>query len=155
MSKSSARPITDPEFSQDSLQQRWKKCLELIKDEISPQGFRTWLSPIIPVSFVDEILILRVPSQFFFEWLETHYQDKVLEAVKKIYGLRTKIEYLVASTPDKPIAALSDFQAPDDQIAEKNVQTDDSDQNLDSRYHFENFIVKNDNELAQIGRAHV
>ena len=148
MSKSSARPITDPEFSQDSLQQRWKKCLELIKDEISPQGFRTWLSPIIPVSFVDEILILRVPSQFFFEWLETHYQDKVLEAVKKIYGLRTKIEYLVASTPDKPIAALSDFQAPDDQIAEKNVQTDDSDQNLDSRYHFENFIVKNDNELA-------
>jgi chromosomal replication initiator protein len=148
MSKSSARPVTETEFTIDNLQLKWKKCLELIKDEISPQGFRTWLSPIIPVSYVDEILILRVPSQFFFEWLETHYQDKVLDAVKKIYGLRTKIEYLVASTPDKPIAALNDNAPSEVHIPNNNIQTNESHDCLDSRYRFENFIVRNDNELA-------
>jgi chromosomal replication initiator protein len=125
------------------LKGKWESCLEIVKEDISPQGFRTWLAPIIPVSYVDEKLILRVPSQFFFEWIDTHYQEILLTAVKKIFGFRTIIEYLVASTPDKKPRELN-VQAKDEDI--KGDQPPHHE--IDSRYQFDNFYVKNDNELA-------
>jgi chromosomal replication initiator protein len=125
------------------LKGKWESCLEIIREDISPQGFRTWLAPIIPVSYVDEKLILRVPSQFFFEWIDTHYQEILSTAVKKIFGFHTVIEYLVASTPDKKPRELNIQAKLEDTKADQSPHHE-----IDSRYQFDNFYVKNDNELA-------
>lgn len=125
------------------LKSKWESCLEIVKEDISPQGFRTWLAPIIPVSYVDEKLILRVPSQFFFEWIDTHYQEILLAAVKKIFGFRTIIEYLVASTPDRKPRELNVQEKSEDTKGDQSLYHE-----IDSRYQFDNFYVKNDNELA-------
>lgn len=135
--------------SEKGLQAKWKACLEIVKEEISQQGFSTWLTPIIPVSYVDEKLILRVPSQFFFEWIETHYQEILLKAVKKNYGFRATIEYLVASTPHKNPKELHLFKDETRSLSEySDIQEKDDQHEIDSRYQFDNFFVKNDNELA-------
>lgn len=125
------------------LRSKWESCLEIVKEDISPQGFRTWLAPIIPVSYIDEKLILRVPSQFFFEWIDTHYQEILLAAVKKIFGFRTIIEYLVASTPDKKPRELNVQEKSEDTKGDQSLHHE-----IDSRYQFDNFYVKNDNELV-------
>lgn len=147
MSKTAAQSVTESEFTNQSAQSKWKQCLEIIRDEISSQSFRTWFSPIILVSYVDEILILRVPSQFFFEWLETHYQEKIQQAAKKIFGLRTKIEYLVASTPEKQFTKLN-FDRESQVSPSQNTIVSEETHSLDKRFQFDNFYVKNDNELA-------
>ncbi len=137
--------------AQAGIQRKWEQCLEVVKDEISPQGFRTWILPIIPVNYVDEQLILRVPSQFFFEWLETHYQSSIHKAVKKVFGLRARIEYLVASTPDQHPEELNlngdNGKEPKPQPP-LTTEEDEEALALDSRFQFENYFVKNDNELA-------
>lgn len=149
MSNNVARSRLQKTPSENSVQEKWEQTLTLIRDEISPQGLRTWLSPIIPVSFVENTLILRVPSQFFFEWLETHYQEILSGSVRKVFGFRAKIEYLVASTVDNKPEQLNlaeDRESSNDEM-EKNEQNPRESQ-IDSRFTFENYFVKNDNELA-------
>ena len=48
----------------------WNKCLAVIKDNVTPQGYKTWFEPIVPVSLADNVLTLQVPTQFFYEYLE-------------------------------------------------------------------------------------
>ncbi len=149
MSNNVARSLPQNSPSENSVQEMWKQTLDLMREEISPQGFRTWLSPIIPVSFVENTLILRVPSQFFFEWLETHYQEILSKSVHKVYGLKTKIEYLVASGIEKKPEELN-LSETDDPLQEdvENVEKKYLESQIDSRFLFDNYFVKNDNELA-------
>ena len=48
-------------------------CLEVIKDNVPLQAFKTWFAPIKAVKLKSNILTIQVPSQFFYEWLEEHY----------------------------------------------------------------------------------
>ncbi len=155
MVESQAQGIAAPRRSSNSIQSKWEECLEIIKGKISSQGYQTWVKPIIPVSYVDEKLILRVPSQFFFEWLESNYQEIIHSAVKRKFGLRAKIEYLVASTPNKQPEELSLTEEEEPESSSGKSRTllsgepgDGSESGLDSRYGFDNYFVKNDNELA-------
>ncbi len=151
MSENLAQSLSGKSPVESGLQRKWNRCLDNMKEEISAQGFRTWLKPIIPVNYVDEKLILRVPSQFFFEWLETNFQETIHQAVKNVFGLRAKIEYLVASAPDKqpPEISLEDEQnePPNAPAGEDSAKQEESCV-LDSRGKFDNFLAKNDNELA-------
>jgi chromosomal replication initiator protein len=51
----------------------WNNCLQVIKENIGDQSFKTWFQPIKPISLRDGVLTIQVPSQFFYEWLEEHY----------------------------------------------------------------------------------
>lgn len=147
-----ARSLQASDNAEDgSLHGKWQQCLQHIRESVSPQAFKTWLDPIIPVSLIENQLILRVPSQFFFEWLESHYRELIQNVVKKQFGLHTRVEYLVASQPDHQPESL-DFDSPSNGKAEPasvaqetagQVSTD-----LDPRYQFDNFLAANDNELA-------
>ena len=50
----------------------WTNCLEIIKDIVEWQHFKTWFEPIKPVALKDKVLTIQVPSQFY-EYLEEHY----------------------------------------------------------------------------------
>ncbi len=43
----------------------WSNCLEIIKDIVEWQHFKTWFEPIKPVELKENILVIQVPSQFF------------------------------------------------------------------------------------------
>ncbi|HRE96448.1 MAG TPA: DnaA N-terminal domain-containing protein, partial [Flavobacteriales bacterium] len=51
----------------------WKNCLDIIRDNVSLQSFKTWFEPIKPLKLENNVLTIQVPSQFFYEWLEEHY----------------------------------------------------------------------------------
>ncbi len=73
----------------------WMGCLEVIKDNISPNSFNTWFAPIKPVRLKDNVLTLQVPSQFFYEWLEEHYIDLLKKTIKKELGPEGRLEYSI------------------------------------------------------------
>ena len=50
----------------------WENCLNIIRDNVSAQSFKTWFEPIKPVKLAVNVLTIQVPSQFFYEWLEEH-----------------------------------------------------------------------------------
>jgi chromosomal replication initiator protein len=75
--------------------QVWQNCLEIIKDNVSPQGFKTWFEPIKPVKLDNNVLTIQVPSQFFYEWLEEHYVTLLKKIIRKELGAEGRLEYSI------------------------------------------------------------
>ncbi|OIO99869.1 MAG: chromosomal replication initiation protein DnaA [Bacteroidetes bacterium CG2_30_33_31] len=73
----------------------WKNCLEVIRDNITFQAFKTWFEPIIPVQIKNSVLTIQVPSQFFYEWIEEHYIDLLKKTIRKELGVSGKLEYRI------------------------------------------------------------
>jgi chromosomal replication initiator protein len=73
----------------------WERCLEVIKDNVSQQSFKTWFAPIKPLRLQDSVLTIQVPSQFFYEWLEEHYIVLLKKIIKKELGAEGRLEYSI------------------------------------------------------------
>jgi chromosomal replication initiator protein len=73
----------------------WQNCLEIIKDNVSSQSFKTWFEPIKAVKLGGNVLTIQVPSQFFYEWLEEHYITLLKKIVKKELGQEGRLEYSI------------------------------------------------------------
>jgi chromosomal replication initiator protein len=71
----------------------WDKCLSLIKDNVSPKSFETWFIPINPIKLDGSVLTIRVPSAFFYEWLEEHYVNLLRKTIKSVLGADGRLEY--------------------------------------------------------------
>jgi chromosomal replication initiator protein len=88
----------------------WSRCLEVIRDNISPSSFSTWFLPIKPVQLINNVLTIQVPSQFFYEWLEEHYIELLKKTIKKELGSEGRLEYSIImdssyrTNPGKPYA---------------------------------------------------
>ncbi|GGE95131.1 chromosomal replication initiator protein DnaA [Hymenobacter cavernae] len=59
------------------------------------QSFRTWFEPIVPVQLHNNVLIIQVPSQFFYEWLEEHYVDVLKKSIYQELGPDGRLEYSI------------------------------------------------------------
>jgi len=64
----------------------WQECLTIIRDNVTPQSFKTWFEPIKAVKLANKVLTIQVPSQFFYEWLEEHYVQLLHKTLKKVIG---------------------------------------------------------------------
>jgi chromosomal replication initiator protein len=73
----------------------WDNCLAVIRDNVSPQSFRTWFEPIKPVRLQNNVLTIQVPSQFFYEWLEEHYISLLKKTIRKELGAEGRLEYSI------------------------------------------------------------
>ena len=73
----------------------WENCLQIIKDNVSLQSYKTWFEPITPIKLKDKVLTIQVPSQFFYEWLEEHYVNILKKTIKKELGPEGRLEYSI------------------------------------------------------------
>ena len=71
----------------------WNSCLEIIKDNIPAQSFKTWFEPISALRLEENVLTIQVPSLFFYEWLEEHYVGLLRKTIKKQLGENGRLEY--------------------------------------------------------------
>ena len=80
-------------MSELTCQEVWDKCLNVIKDNVSPQNFKTWFEPITPINVKDKTITIQVPSSFFFEYLEEHYITLIRKTIKRFLGKDGKLDY--------------------------------------------------------------
>ncbi len=73
----------------------WNNCLQVIRDNLTFQAYKTWFEPIVPVQLKDAVLTIQVPSQFFYEWIEEHYIDLLRKTIRKELGASGKLEYRI------------------------------------------------------------
>ena len=73
----------------------WSKCLEFIKDNITEQQFNTWFVPIVPVELEGNALKIKVPSRFFYEWLEENFISLLKSAMTFTLGVNSRLVYIV------------------------------------------------------------
>jgi chromosomal replication initiator protein len=84
----------------------WKACLEIIRDNVNRQSYKTWFEPIKPLSLVEEAeeikLIVQLPSRFYFEWLEEHYYSLLRKTITKVLGPRARLFYKIVIEKEDP-----------------------------------------------------
>ncbi|MBD0332262.1 MAG: chromosomal replication initiator protein DnaA [Chitinophagaceae bacterium] len=87
--------------------QVWSRCLAIIKDIVEWQHYKTWFEPIKPVSLKNNVLIIQVPSQFFYEYLEEHYVNLLAKTLKRELGKDAQLEYRImvdgGNTQNQPV----------------------------------------------------
>ena len=75
----------------------WKQCLEIIRDNVPRQSFKTWFEPLraVDLSREDDLvkLTIQLPSRFYFEWLEEHYHALLRKTVTKVLGSEGRLFY--------------------------------------------------------------
>ncbi len=85
----------------------WFNCLRIIKDIVEWQHYKTWFEPIKVISLNDNVLVIQVPSQFFFEYLEEHYVNLLAKTLKRELGKEAHLEYRImvdsGSSKSKPV----------------------------------------------------
>lgn len=89
----------------EALKKIWDDCLSHIRSSVTKQSFKTWFEPIVPLELVDGELKIRVPSQFFHEWLEERYYPLITKTLADVLGREVKISHYVL--PDGNSPALS------------------------------------------------
>jgi chromosomal replication initiator protein len=142
--------------------QLWNKCLEIIKDNIPEQAFDTWFKPIVPVTFQDNKLTLGVPSQFFCEYLDTHFMTVIKPTILRVFGKETKLVY--HTIVDQSSGSALDYPADESNaILKKAPQqslvnainpfnrplVQDLDPQLNPRYNFDNYFEGTSNRLVR------
>jgi chromosomal replication initiator protein len=149
----------------------WTSCLQIIKDNIPAQSFKTWFEPIKALRLEGSVLTIQVPSLFFYEWLEEHYVGLLRKTIKKQLGDEGRLEYNIVvdqSSSTKPyttnmpsngngsegkkqsmpipISINKDIKNPFVIPGLKKLQVDPQ---LNQSYTFESFIEGDCNRLAR------
>ena len=47
---------------EQSFEKIWQNCLDIIKDNVNQQSYKTWFEPIRPVKLKGSVLTIQVPS---------------------------------------------------------------------------------------------
>ena len=129
----------------------WKSCLLKIKENVSMMTYNTWFLPIKPIELNDSTLKVQIPSQFFWEWIDEHFNGLISRSITDILGKDAKLTYVIAE--DIPVvetrnngnghAVISNISS------EKQKPKHSFESNLNPRYTFDNFIKGEGNQLAR------
>ena len=144
----------------------WNRCLDIIRDNVDPPAFDTWFKPIVPLKYEDNTLIVQVPSQFFYEFLEDKYVDILRRTLYKVIGEGTKLMYNVmvdrTSIPNQTVNLEGSNRStaiPQNSTIRTGGNkaptilnapaAQDLDPRLNPNYNFENFIEGYSNKLSR------
>ncbi len=139
--------------------QVWKDCLMVIRENVTEQSFKTWFEPIIPYKLINKRLIIQVPSQFFYEWLENNYVKILRKALDYAIGKDGQLEYTIIidsggqkaqQTRTKPEAVQEEVRnIPRNPFEIKVSREVIFDSQLNKNYRFENYVEGACNRLAR------
>ncbi len=153
----------------------WQKCLDIIKVNLSPESFHNWFKPIEPVRINNNKLTIRVPSPYYYEYLEENYIDVLRKALKNVIGPDAKLVYeivavkkdnkkkngqskqgmyiLPGKTTPPPENRPRSIPVQADQISNPlvlpGIKKQKINSNLKAEYNFENFIEGDCNRAAR------
>ena len=66
----------------------WDNCLQLIKEIVKEQQFRTWFAPIAFENYDEDsrTLLVQVPSRYVYEYLEQYYVPLLCKVLFRVFG---------------------------------------------------------------------
>ncbi len=139
----------------------WGQCLAVLSDNVSDKVFQTWFAPIKALTWENNALTVQVPSQFFYEWIEEHHSDLLKKTVAKVMGTDATLNYevvvqkTVSAEQRTSVMKLPGFREHTTPPVQGQMQFDDGNvapapvpSFLNPRYHFNNFIKGDSNQLA-------
>lgn len=142
----------------------WDNCLALIRENVSEQHYNTWFKPIVFESYkpATKTLLVRVPSTFFYEYLEANFVDLLSKVLHQNFGDGIRLTYRVVVVKDAPGGTTplpldkedaSDISPklrdPEQNARAQEAQTEDIETQLDPKLTFNNYMEGESNKLPR------
>lgn len=138
--------------------EKWSKCLDIIRDNVTEATFATWFADIKPIKYADSTLTIQVKSNFVCEHLEENYVGLLRSTLFKVMGNGTKLMYSVLTDIDnnQSVEVGADSFTANKTTAHplnSGNKAPQPSQELDSmlinRYTFDNFVEGISNRLSR------
>ena len=121
----------------------WEEILEKINGKLPAHAINTWFNPIVPVGLTGNEILLEVPNQFFYEWIDSHYKKEFLELMPKINGVSLRYRFIIST--DQTKREIENFG----EFPRKQKNLDELAPTINKRYVFDSFIEGSNNEFAK------
>jgi len=128
----------------------WEKSKARIKTNQPQHAYSTWFDPIISIGLSENELVLEVPNQFFFEWIQSHYKETIKDEVGAIYGGQIKIKYTVS-----PEGRKNESHTNLSKISPDRKQQHNRNKQLNEKYTLASFIEGSNNQFAKAAAINV
>ena len=132
------------------MERLWEQALDSLKSSLSEENFETWLEPVQFDGIDADAVVLRIPNQFFADWISAHYLDMIFDTLQREAGetvVPTRVRWELDETlREKAQAARESAVVPvkAPRARPQRPQTAD----LNPKYRFKNFVVGPANQLA-------
>lgn len=110
----------------------WQKALEIMRNDLSVPSYEALFKPVEFDSETEDIVYLKVPSEFVKEMLATRFSSLIESTISQIRGKETEVEFIVVEKKKDP--------AEPPVVIPQNFT-------LNKNYTFEEFIVGRSNQL--------
>lgn len=94
----------------------WDKCLSLIKENVTEQQYKTWFATIVFESYSesDHTLLVQVPSNYVYEYLEQYYVGLLGKVLTRCFGTSVKLRYRIVTDKAHGLSQDVDSDEPSD-----------------------------------------
>ena len=145
---------------EENIMELWDKVLDMLKDEISPIAFNTFISEIVPRRIDSKTISLLAKSSYHVDVCKVKYEDLIKTALKMLTSIDYEIIFEAKTTvPENDKINLDeevvrgqygDVESNGEMlnpILDKEKIRENA--GLNKRFTFDNFIIGNNNRFAQ------
>ena len=121
----------------------WGLVYEKLKELLPGHAINTWFEPLVPVTITGDELVIEVPNQFSYEWIDSHYQKNLIEAIGVVTDKRISYRFIVSAKGQKKQKEESES------FVKREKMVEPAPNNLNKTYTFKSFIKGANNEFAK------
>lgn len=128
----------------------WSRAQTLLETKVKRASYETWIKTAEPVSYDNDIFILRAANPFAKEFLSTKFYQVIKDALEEI--LKQEVEIFITENAGEHPPAVKTDAAEKKSAKEKEAAAlkalEGQSSSLQSRYTFQNFVVGSNNRMA-------
>ncbi|NOZ03377.1 MAG: chromosomal replication initiator protein DnaA [FCB group bacterium] len=121
----------------------WAKTKDLLRERLTDHAYNTWFEPVTCIAETPSEIILEVPNQFFYEWIESHYRRTLDTIFKNDFQQNLSIKYTVSPETVKSVTAGEEPLIRSERSAKTTPPL------LNRNYTFTSFIEGANNQFAR------
>ncbi|BDB22675.1 chromosomal replication initiator protein DnaA [Cupriavidus sp. P-10] len=94
------------------MQDFWQAAAAQLERELTPQQFKTWIKPLVPVAFDEETHALRIaaPNRFKLDWVKSQFSGRITALACEYWEAQVSVQFVLDPAASGRAAAY--MQAP-------------------------------------------
>jgi len=121
----------------------WLQVLNYLKTKVNTQSYQTWLRPTRFSHLEEDAIVVCVPNREFKEWIQENYAKLITEALESLNMGSREIRYVLGDNAEKETAKSGEAKP-----AQRKLDFDSVDHQLNPKYTFDTFVVGSCNQFA-------
>ncbi len=121
----------------------WNRTKDILRERLTDHAYNTWFEPVNCIAESDSELVLEVPNQFFYEWIESHYRRTLDTIFRNDFNQNLSIKYTVSTEPSEQAVLRDEPMVRPGQNPKQILPL------LNKNYTFASFIEGANNQFAR------